>query len=147
MLIYQLAQPWEFDEIAALTWLPQSVRDAFSRFSDRTDDIIAFKCVNNERIEGVGIGKFKHNHLGKHIVIGHLNVKDGCRGEGIGSGLLNRFLELSFRSHVPCRLQVAPSNRKARRLYGRFDFSVVPGEQVPKTLWMTRQPPHASSHR
>lgn len=140
MHICQIKQPWEYDEIAALAWLPHAVRSAFSRFSDRTKDIIAFKYVKNGRIEGVGIGKLKQNHLGKHLVIGHLNVKDGCRSQGIGSALLNHFLEFSTRSHVPCRLQVAPSNYKARRLYGRFDFSVASDEQDPKTLWMARNP-------
>ncbi|HOO82540.1 MAG TPA: GNAT family N-acetyltransferase [Alphaproteobacteria bacterium] len=151
MFTYRLTQPWEYDEIAALNWLPQSVRDAFSRFSDRTKDIIAFKYINNGIIEGVGIAKFKHNRLGTHIVIGHLNVKDGCRGQGIGSALLNHFLEISVQNHVPCRLQVAPFNRGAKRLYGRFDFSVAPDEQDPGTLWMARyplsfQPAHNAAH-
>ena len=129
----QLTQPWEYDEIAELEWVPQSVRNAFSRFSNRTSDIIAFKYINNGIIEGVGIGKFAGNEL----VIGHLNVKDGSRNKGIGSGILNHFLEIAVENHVTCRLQVAPSNRKARRLYGRFDFSE---EHHSETLWMARHP-------
>ena len=131
----QLTQPWEYDEIAELDWLPQSVRNAFSRFSDRTDDIIAFKYIHNDLIEGVGIGKFTGNEL----VIGHLNVKDGSRNKGIGSGILNHFLDIAAQRRMTCRLQVAPSNLKARRLYRRFDFSAIRDKQAPDTLWMARQ--------
>ena len=135
MSICQIMQPWEYDEIADLDWLPQSVRNAFCRFSDRSKNAIAFKYTNNGVVEGVGIGKLVQNEL----VIGHLNVKDDARNGGIGSGLLNCFLEIASQHHATCRLQVAPSNRKARRLYGRFDFSAVRNEREPKTLWMTRK--------
>ncbi len=144
MQICQLTQPWEYDEVADLDWLPQSVRDAFSRFSDRANNIVAFKYINNGHIEGVGIGKLVQNEL----VIGHINVKDNARNNGIGSGLLNHFLEIATQHHVTCRLQVAPSNRKAQRLYGRFDFTAItPDEpQDSQTLWMARKPPNALAH-
>ena len=63
MSICQIMQPWEYDEIAALEWLPQSVRNAFSRFSDRSKNAIAFKYTNNGVVEGVGIGKLVQNEL------------------------------------------------------------------------------------
>ncbi|MCB9982208.1 MAG: GNAT family N-acetyltransferase [Rhodospirillales bacterium] len=140
MPISPLTQPWEYDEIAALRWLPQEVCRAFSRFSDRSDDIVAFKYINNGVIEGVGIGKFVHGPVGPCLVIGHLNVKDDCRNRGIGSSLLNHFLEIASYNHAACKLQVTLSNRRARRLYGRFDFSPAPIQEDAGTLWMARAP-------
>ncbi|MEM7651176.1 MAG: GNAT family N-acetyltransferase [Pseudomonadota bacterium] len=139
MSVYPISQPWEYDEVAGLNWLPRSVRDAFSRLSNHSDTTIAFKYVHHDMIMGVGIARVKHTSHGPCLLIGHLNVQETYQGKGIGSALLNSFLEIAAKRNIACRLQVAPSNRKAQRLYGRFDFLKARDIAEKNSLWMTRK--------
>jgi ribosomal protein S18 acetylase RimI-like enzyme len=62
---------------------------------------------------------------GDTYYLGHLGVNPACRGQGLGSALVDHLLAARPASAGPVILDVATTNPDAQRLYQRLGFVVV----------------------
>ncbi|QIK69911.1 GNAT family N-acetyltransferase [Erysipelothrix sp. HDW6C] len=66
---------------------------------------------------------------GLSLWVEELSVEDGFQGKGIGSKTLNSLIEM-FPEVKRFRLEVAPSNESAKKLYKRLGYDFIAYEQM-----------------
>ncbi len=98
-------QPWPFT--------------AFEQYLEEPGFLVAEK--------GAVVGYIVADSIPNHgRPLGHIKdiaVRENCRGEGIGAGLLERALHvLAAQGVTSVKLEVRESNTRARSLYQQYDF-------------------------
>jgi ribosomal-protein-alanine N-acetyltransferase len=82
-----------------------------------------FLVAEDEAVVGYVVADSVPNHGQPLGHIKDIAVREGCRGEGVGSTLLQRALAvLEARGVASVKLEVRATNEGAQKLYGDFDF-------------------------
>ncbi len=88
---------------------------------------------DDEEIAGYALLSFTYSSevAGLVVLIEELYIRDFCQGKGLGSQLFS-WLEYSYRDAKRFRLEVSPENDRAKQLYKRVGFSVLPYIQMTR---------------
>jgi ribosomal protein S18 acetylase RimI-like enzyme len=73
---------------------------------------------------GNDIGYLKIEQMESEIFLANVHVHPDYQNQGIGSGIIESLLEDARERGVSVSLKVLKVNRRARRLYERFGFSI-----------------------
>jgi ribosomal protein S18 acetylase RimI-like enzyme len=92
---------------------------------DRDGEVVGYAILIN----------FWSNECGGNvIIIDELYVAQSCRRQGIGSDFVRHLIDNEWNNAVAVRLEVTPTNARARRLYERLGFSSHKNETMQLRL-------------
>ncbi len=85
-------------------------------------------------IDGARAGRFWVTRALDHVELCALQLLPAHQGRGIGTYLVNRFLDAARDAGLVARLRVERDNPRARSLYERLGFVVVDGDDTHEHL-------------
>jgi len=113
------------NDLEAIYKLGQLVNENFKKtyhvLSYLENDSYIILVSENERVDGLMIIYKNIDYYELELIV----VDVLCRRKGIGSSLLNYFLEKFTQNNDEVILEVASKNEKAINLYKKFDFKVI----------------------
>lgn len=113
------------NDLEAIYKLGQLVNENFKNtyhvLSYLENDSYIILVSENERVDGLMIIYKNIDYYELELIV----VDVLCRRKGIGSSLLNYFLEKFTQNNDEVILEVASKNEKAINLYKGFDFKVI----------------------
>ncbi len=112
---------------------------------EKTFDITFDECISDSpfsrgliiecdgEIAGYALLSFTYSSevAGMVVLIEELYIRSYCQGKGLGSELF-AWLEYAYRDAKRFRLEISPDNERAKQLYKRVGFSVLPYVQMTR---------------
>ena len=132
-----------FLELTAEFWNTPAVHAKIPlAYHERTFDLImkgtpyvsAYLISYNETVVGYGLLSFTYsNEAGGMVVwLEEIYIREAYRGKGLGNEYL-RFVSATYRETAAwLRLEIAPQNDRAKRLYERHGYRTMPYQSYYK---------------
>lgn len=113
---------------------PEIFKKNFEKMMN-SDEVVGYFLVEDEkRIGYVICSKMFSTEIGEYLMwIEELSIDDAYQNKGYGSKTF-KLLEEKFPEVKRIRLEVAPTNDSAKKLYDRLGYSFGPYEQMFKNL-------------
>lgn len=125
-------------QLSASFW-PEPMRETLlgMQYSARRDSIRNRYPEAQSRIillDGEKVGWWVVALLPYEVRLVDIVIHVGQRGKGIGSAVIQELLEIAHDGSRPVRLNVNAANSGAIRLYARFGFQDVSGDEVQRSM-------------